>query len=68
MQNTLQSITSLEDLRYILKCHKDLVRKYEELQTQIDDEPLTISEITRLVNDAMRNRSAKVYLFGSYAR
>lgn len=68
MQNTLQSITSLEDLRYILKCRKDLVRKYEELQTQIDDEPLTISEITRLVNDAMRNRSAKVYLFGSHAR
>ena len=68
MQNTLQAITTLEDLRYILKCRKDLVRKYEELQTQIDDEPLTISEITRLVNDAMRNRSAKVYLFGSHAR
>ena len=68
MQNTLQSTASLEDLRYILKCRKDLVRKYEELQTQIDNEPLTISEITRLVNDAMRNRSAKVYLFGSHAR
>lgn len=68
MQNTSQSITSLEDLRYILKCRKDLVRKYEELQNQIDDEPLTIPEITRLVNDAMRNRSAKVYLFGSHAR
>ena len=68
MQNTLQSITTLDDLRYILKCRKDLVRKYEELQTQIDNEPLTISEITRLVSDAMRNRSAKVYLFGSYAR
>ena len=68
MQNTLQSITSLEDLRYILRCRKDLVRKYERLQNQIDNEPLTITEITRLVNDAMRNRSAKVYLFGSYAR
>lgn len=35
---------------------------------QLRDKTLTISEITRLVNDAMRNRSAKVYLFGSYAR
>lgn len=66
--NETQAITTLEDLTYILRCRKDLVRKYEELQTQIDDEPLTISEITRLVNDAMRNRSAKVYLFGSHAR
>lgn len=66
--NETQTITTLEDLTYILRCRKDLVRKYERLQNQIDDEPLTISEITRLVNDAMRNRSAKVYLFGSYAR
>lgn len=66
--NEIQAITTLEDLTYILRCRKDLVRKYERLQNQIDDEPLTISEITRLVNDAMRNRSAKVYLFGSYAR
>lgn len=66
--NETQAITTLEDLRYILKCRKDLVRKYERLQNQIDNEPLTISEITRLVNDAMRNRSAKVYLFGSHAR
>lgn len=66
--NETQAITALEDLTYILRCRKDLVRKYERLQNQIDDEPLTISEITRLVNDAMRNRSAKVYLFGSYAR
>ena len=66
--NETQSITTLDDLRYILRCRKDLVRKYERLQNQIDNEPLTISEITRLVNDAMRNRSAKVYLFGSYAR
>lgn len=66
--NETQAITTLEDLTYILRCRKDLVRKYERLQNQIDDEPLTISEITRLVNDAMRNRSAKVYLFGSYAR
>ena len=63
-----QKITTLEDLTYILRCRKDLVRKYKELQIHIDDEPLTISEITRLVNDAMRNRSAKVYLFGSHAR
>lgn len=67
MNETL-TITTLEDLTYILRCRKDLVRKYERLQNQIDDEPLTITEITRLVNDAMRNRSAKVYLFGSYAR
>lgn len=66
--NETQAITTLEDLTYILRCRKDLVRKYERLQNQIDDEPLTITEITRLVNDAMRNRSAKVYLFGSYAR
>ena len=66
--NETQAITTLEDLTYILRCRKDLVRKYERLQNQIDNEPLTISEITRLVNDAMRNRSAKVYLFGSYAR
>lgn len=66
--NETQAITTLEDLTYILRCRKDLVRKYERLQNQIDDEPLTISEITRLVNDAMRNRSARVYLFGSYAR
>lgn len=66
--NETQSITTLDDLRYILRCRKDLVRKYERLQNQIDDEPLTISEITRLVNDAMRDRSAKVYLFGSHAR
>lgn len=66
--NEIQTITTLEDLTYILRCRKDLVRKYERLQNQIDNEPLTISEITRLVNDAMRNRSAKVYLFGSYAR
>lgn len=68
MQNSKQAITTLEDLTYILRCRKDLVRKYERLQNQIDDEPLTITEITRLVNDAMRNRSAKVYLFGSHAR
>lgn len=66
--NATQAITTLEDLTYILRCRKDLVRKYERLQNQIDNEPLTISEITRLVNDAMRNRSAKVYLFGSHAR
>lgn len=66
--NETQAITTLEDLTYILRCRKDLVRKYERLQNKIDNEPLTISEITRLVNDAMRNRSAKVYLFGSYAR
>lgn len=66
--NETQAITTLEDLTYILRCRKDLVRKYKELQNQIDDEPLTIPEITRLVNDAMRNRSAKVYLFGSHAR
>lgn len=66
--NETQAITTLEDLTYILRCRKDLVRKYERLQNQIDNEPLTISEITRLVNDAMRNRSAKVYLFGSHAR
>ena len=63
-----QAITTLEDLTYILRCRKDLVRKYERLQNQIGNEPLTITEITRLVNDAMRNRSAKVYLFGSHAR
>ena len=66
--NETQAITTLEDLTYILRCRKDLIRKCERLQNQIDNEPLTISEITRLVNDAMRNRSAKVYLFGSYAR
>lgn len=66
--NETQAITTLEDLTYILRCRKDLVRKYERLQNQIDDEPLTITEITRLVNDAMRSRPAKVYLFGSYAR
>lgn len=66
--NETQAITTLEDLAYILRCRKDLVRKYERLQNQIDYEPLTIPEITRLVNDAMRNRSAKVYLFGSHAR
>lgn len=66
--NEIQAITTLEDLTYILRCRKDLVRKYERLQNQIDNEPLTISEITRLVNDAMRNRAAKIYLFGSYAR
>ena len=66
--NETQAITTLEDLTYILRCRKDLVRKYKELQNQIDDEPLTIPEITRLINDAMRNRSAKVYLFGSHAR
>ena len=66
--NATQAITTLEDLTYIIRCRKDLVRKYERLQNQIDNEPLTISEITRLVNDAMRNRSAKVYLFGSHAR
>lgn len=66
--NETQAIATLEDLTYILRCRKDLVRKYERLQNQIDNEPLTITEITRLVNDAMRNRSAKVYLFGSYAR
>ena len=66
--NETHTITTLEDLTYILRCRKDLVRKYERLQRQIDDEPLTISDITRLVNDAMRNRSAKVYLFGSHAR
>lgn len=66
--NDTQAITTLEDLTYILRCRKDLVRKYERLQNQIDNEPLTISEITRLVNDAMRNRSAKVYLFGSHSR
>lgn len=41
----------------------------ESESLRIDDkEPMTIEDITRLVELVMNNRSAKIYLFGSHAR
>lgn len=45
----------------------NLIEVIESLEERFDKEVLSIDEITRLVKDAMNNRSGKVYLFGSYA-
>lgn len=46
----------------------NLSRVIESLEERLDEEILSIDEITRLVKDAMNGQSGKVYLFGSYAR
>ena len=46
----------------------NLSKVIESLEEKFDEEVLTVDEITRLVKDAMKDRSGKVYLFGSHAR
>lgn len=46
----------------------NLSKVIESLEERFDEEVLSIDEITRLVKDAMKDRSGKVYLFGSHAR
>ena len=46
----------------------NLIEVIESLEERLDEEILSIDEITRLVKDAMNGRDGKVYLFGSYAR
>lgn len=46
----------------------NLSRVIESLEERLDEEILSIDEITRLVKDAMDGRPGEVYLFGSYAR
>ena len=45
-----------------------LIFRLKELEARFDKEPMTIEDITQLVELVMNDRSAKVYLFGSHAR
>ena len=45
-----------------------LVFRLKELESRFEKEPMTIEDITRLVELVMNDRSAKIYLFGSHAR
>lgn len=45
-----------------------LAFRLKEIESNFEKEPMTIEDITRLVEIAMNDRSAKVYLFGSHAR
>lgn len=45
-----------------------LVFRLKELESRFEKEPMTIEDITRLVELVMQDRSAKIYLFGSHAR
>ena len=48
--------------------HSKLIFRLKELETRFEKEPMTIEDITRLVELVMNDRSAKIYLFGSHAR
>lgn len=48
--------------------HSKLIFRLKELEERFDKEPMTIEDITRLVELVMNDRSAKIYLFGSHAR
>lgn len=45
-----------------------LSSKLKELEARFEKETMTIEDITRLVELAMNDQSAKIYLFGSHAR
>ena len=45
-----------------------LAFKLREIESNFEKEPMTIEDIAHLVEIAMNDRSAKVYLFGSHAR
>lgn len=45
-----------------------LIFRLKELENRFEKEPMTIEDITRLVELVMNDRSAKIYLFGSHAR
>ena len=45
-----------------------LIFRLKELENKFEKEPMTIEDITRLVELVMNDRSAKIYLFGSHAR
>ena len=47
---------------------KNLLFRLKELENRFEKEPMTIEDITRLVELVMKDRSAKIYLFGSHAR
>lgn len=42
--------------------------RLKEIEARFEKEPMTIEDITRLVELVMNDRSAKIYLFGSHAR
>ena len=46
----------------------NLIFRLKELEARFDKEPMTIEDITRLVELVMNDRPAKIYLFGSHAR
>lgn len=46
----------------------NLLFRFKELENRFEKEPMTIEDITRLVELVMNDRSAKIYLFGSHAR
>lgn len=46
----------------------NLIFRLKELEARFEKEPMTIEDITRLVELVMNDRSAKIYLFGSHAR
>ena len=48
--------------------HSKLIFRLKELEARFEKEPMTIEDITRLVELVMNDRSAKIYLFGSHAR
>ena len=48
--------------------HSKLIFRLKELEERFDKEPMTIEDITRLVELVMNDRPAKIYLFGSHAR
>ena len=48
--------------------HSKLIFRLKELETRFEKEPMTIEDITKLVELVMNDRSAKIYLFGSHAR
>lgn len=48
--------------------HSKLIFRLKELENRFEKEPMTIEDITRLVELVMNDRSAKIYLFGSHAR
>lgn len=45
-----------------------LASRLRKIESDFEKEPMTIEDITRLVEIAMNDRSAKVFLFGSHAR
>lgn len=48
--------------------HSKLIFRLKELEVRFEKEPMTIEDITRLVELVMNDRPAKIYLFGSHAR